>query len=134
MGGADVMKLFGHDMLREFGFVAFLAQVGEVEVPQSGGHDLRGGFGGGQIREMAVASENPLFEAPRTTRTFLQHLHVVIGFKNQHVRGADAFQYQLGRVAKISGESNIAARRPQQKSNRVLRIMRNLKRFNHQVV
>jgi len=53
---ADVMELLGHDVFREFGPVAFAAQVGEVKVAQSGGHDLRGGFGGGDVREMAVAS------------------------------------------------------------------------------
>ena len=53
---ADVMELLGHDVLCEFGLVAFTAQVGEVKVAQSGGHDLRGGLGGGHVREMAVAS------------------------------------------------------------------------------
>jgi hypothetical protein len=30
--GADVMELLGHDVLREFGLVAFAAQVREVKL------------------------------------------------------------------------------------------------------
>jgi len=46
---ADLKKLLGHDVLREIGLVAFAAQVREVKMFQSGGHDLRGGFGGGHV-------------------------------------------------------------------------------------
>jgi hypothetical protein len=46
---ADVVELFGHDIVCEFGTVAFAAQVGEIKVAQFGGHDLRDSFGGGFI-------------------------------------------------------------------------------------
>ena len=62
--GADVVELLGHDVLREFGFVAFAAQVREVKMLQAGGHDLRGGFGGGHVGQMAVPAQNALFERP----------------------------------------------------------------------
>ena len=61
---ADVMELLGHDVLREFGLVAFAAQVREVKMLQVGGHDLRCGLGGGGIGKMAVSSENALFQRP----------------------------------------------------------------------
>ena len=32
MRRADVMELLGHNVLREFGLVAFAAQVGEVKI------------------------------------------------------------------------------------------------------
>ena len=64
VGGADLVKLLGHDVLREFGFIAFAAQVREVKVAQPVGHDMRGGLGGGEVGEMAVASEDALLEAP----------------------------------------------------------------------
>ena len=36
VGRTDLMKLFGHDVMRKFGFVAFAAQVGEVKMAQPG--------------------------------------------------------------------------------------------------
>ena len=65
MRGADLMEAFVHDVMRQFGTIAFAAEMGEVKMPQSGGHDLRSGFGGGFVGEMAVAAENALLEAPR---------------------------------------------------------------------
>ena len=99
MGRADVMELFGHDVLREFGLVAFAAQVGEIKLLQVGGHDLGDGFGGGGVGKVAVASEDALFQSPGPARAFLQHLHVVVGFEDEHIRHADAFKHQLGDVA-----------------------------------
>ena len=59
------MELLGHDVFGEFGLVAFAAQVrGKAKVAQPGGHDLRGGFGGVHVREMAVSPEDALFERP----------------------------------------------------------------------
>lgn len=130
MHRADVMELFGHDVLREFGLVAFAAQVGEVKVAQVGGHDLRGGFGGGFVGQMAVAAEDALLEAPRAARTILQHLHVMVGFEDEDVRGADAVEHQLGDVAEVGGKTEIAGGGAQQKSDRILRVVRNGKRFD----
>ena len=58
------MEAFGHDAVGEFGLVAFAAQVGEVKMFQLRGDDLRGGFGGGLVREMAVAAQDALLETP----------------------------------------------------------------------
>ncbi len=82
---ADMMKLLGHDVMGEFGLVAFAAQVGKVKMFQVSGHDLGGGFGGVHVREMPVAAQDALFEAPWTARAILQHFHVVIGFQNKDV-------------------------------------------------
>ena len=133
MRRADVMELFGHDVLREFRLVAFAAQVGEVKVAQSGGHDLRSGFGGGHVREMAVAPEDALLKRPRAARTILQHLHVVIGFEDEDVRGADAVEHEFGRMAEVGDEADVAARRPQKKSDGVLRIVRDGKCLDENV-
>ncbi len=133
MRRADVVELLGHDVLREFGLVAFAAQVGEVKVAQPGGHDLRGGFGGGHVREMAVAAEDALLERPRAARTILQHLHVVVGFEDEDVRGADAVEHEPGGVAEVGGEADVAARSAQQKSDGVLRVVRDGKGFDEHV-
>ena len=133
MRRADVMELFGHDVLREFGLVAFAAQVGEVKIFQFRRHDLRGGFGGGDVREMAVAAEDALLERPRAVRTILQHLHVVVGFEDEDVRGADAVEHEPRGVAEVGGETDVAARGAQQKSDGVLRVVRDGKSFDEDV-
>jgi len=130
---ADVMELLGHDVLREFGLVAFAAQVGEVKIFQFRRHDLRGGLGGGDVREMAVASEDALLERPRAARAILQHLHVVVGFEDEDVRGADAIQHEPGRVAEVGGETEVAGGRADQKSDRILCVVRDGKGFDEHV-
>jgi hypothetical protein len=130
---ADVVELLGHDVLREFGLVAFAAQVGKVKIFQFRRHDLRGGFGGGHVREMAVAAEDALFERPRAARTILQHLHVVVGFEDEDVRGADAVEHELGGVAEVGGEADVAARGAQKKSDGVLRVVRDGKGFDEDI-
>ena len=84
MCGPDVMELFGHDVLREFGLVAFAAQMREVKLLQIGGHDLRGRLGGGGVGEMTVPSKDTLFQRPGSALTFLQHFHIVVGFQNNY--------------------------------------------------
>ena len=130
VGGADMVELLGHDVLGEFGLVAFAAQVREVKLLQSGGHDLRDGLGGGGVGDVAVAAKDALLERPRAARTILQHLHVVVGFKHQDARGADAVEHQLGDVAEVGGKTDIAGRGAQNESDRVLRVVRDGKGFN----
>ena len=124
------MELLGHDVLREFGLVAFAAQVREVKLLQPGGHDLRDGVGGSGVGDVAVASEDALLQRPRAARTILQHLHVVIGFEHEDVRGADAVEHELGGVAEVGGKPDVPGRGAQNKSDRILRVVRNGKRFN----
>ena len=68
MGGADLVEALVHDVMREFGAIAFAAQVGEVKVAQFAGHDIGGGLGGGFVGKMAVPAENALLEAPWPAR------------------------------------------------------------------
>ena len=110
MGGADLVEALVHDVMRQFGLVAFAAQMGEVKMAQFGGHDLRGGFGGGIIREMAVTAKNALLETPRAARTILQHLHIVIGFEHQDVRWTDAFEHQFRHVTEVGDEGDVGRR------------------------
>jgi hypothetical protein len=130
---ADVMELLGHDVLREFRLVTFAAQVGEVKVAQFGGHDLRGGFGGGDVREMAVAAEDALLEAPRAARAILQHLHVVIGFEHEDVCGADAVEHELGCVAEVGGKADVADVGAEQVADRILCVVRDRKGFDQYI-
>jgi len=124
------MELLGHDVLREFGLVAFAAQVREVKLLQSGRHDLRDGVGGGGIGDVAVSSEDALLQRPRAARTILQHLHVVVGFEDEDVRGANAVEHELGDVAEVGGKTDVAGRSAQNISDRILRVMRDGKRLD----
>jgi len=125
-----MVELFGHDVLREFRLVTFAAQMGEIEVAQAVGHDLRGGLGGGDVGEVAVAAEDALLETPRTARTILQHLHVMIGFEHEDIGGADAVEDEPGGVAKVGGEAEVAGGGANQITNGILRVVRNGKRFD----
>ncbi len=133
MRRADVMELLGHDVLREFGLVAFTAQVGEVKVFQFGGHDLRNRFSGGFVREMAMATKDTLFQTPRPARTILQHLHVMIGFEDEGVRGARALDDEPGHVAEVGDETDVARGGVKQKANGVLGVVRDGERVHKHV-
>jgi len=130
---ADVMELLGHDVLREFGLVAFAAQVREVKVLQVGGHDLRGGLGGGGIGKMAVPSKDALFQRPGPARTILQHLHVVVGFEDEDVRGTDAFEHELGDMPEVGGKTDVAGGGAEDVADGVLRVVRDGECFDAHV-
>ena len=125
--------MLGHDVFGEFGLVAFAAQVREVKIFQIGGHDLRDGLGGGDVRDVAVAAKDALLQRPRAARTILKHLHVVIGFEDEDVRGADALEHELGDVAEVGGKTDVAGGSAEEKSHRVLRVVREGKCFNGHV-
>jgi len=82
---------------------------------------------------MAVTAKDALLEAPRTAWAILQHLHVVIGLKDEDVRGVDAVEHQLGGVAEVGGEADVARGGAEQIANRILRVMRNGKGFDQNV-
>jgi hypothetical protein len=131
--GAEFLKTLIDDALGKLGFVALAAEVTEIKMAQVSGHDLFGAIGGGFVGEMAVATENALFEAPGTTHTVLQHFHIVIGFQDEDVGGADALDNQLGDVAEISEKTNVGGLRAQEITDRVLRVVWNGKRFDKHV-
>jgi hypothetical protein len=79
---SDLLQALADDAVREFGAVAFAAQVAEVQMAQVGGHDLLSGISGGFVREMAVPAQNALLEAPGPRGAILEHLDIVIGFQH----------------------------------------------------
>src|SRR6266849_3759809 len=80
-----------------------------------------------------MAAEDSLFEAPGPVRTILQQFDIVIGFQDQDIGVADAFEGQFGGVAEVSKEANVAFSRFEQEPNRVLGIVRNAERFDRQI-
>ena len=107
--------------------------MGEIEMAQIGGHDLRSGFGGSFVGEMAVTAEDPLLEAPGTARAFPQHLYVMVGLQHQHVCGARPFDDQFGHVAEVGDEPDVASGGVNQKPDRILRVVRDGKCVHEQV-
>jgi hypothetical protein len=134
VGGADLVEALVHDVMREFGAIAFAAQMGKVKVAQFGGHDLHSGFGGSFVGKMAVTAENALLERPRAARTILKHLHVVIGFEDEDIRWTNALDDQSRHVTEVGDEGDVAGSGAQQKADRVLGIVRDGKGVHQQVV
>ena len=128
--GAEVVELLGHDVLGELGLVAFAAEVREVELAEVGGDDLGDGFGGGDVGDVTVTAEDALLESPGTARTVLEHLHVVVGFEDEDVRGADALEHQLRDMAEVGGKADGAGGGAQDKTHRVLSVVRDGKSFD----
>ena len=66
-------------------------------------------------------------------RTLLQHFDVVIRFQNQHVAAFHALKDQLRGVAEIRQKANLSSSGAQNKTNWILGVMRDAKRFNNNV-
>lgn len=65
--------------------------------------------------------------------TILQHLDIVIGFQQKHVRAAYAFQHQFRGMAQVRQNPDVAGWGLHQESNRVMGIMRNSKSLHHEI-
>ena len=117
----------------QVGPITFATQVTQIQMAQVGGHNLLGGLSGGVIGKMPVAAQDALLEAPGPPRAILQHFDIVIGLQHQNVRGAHPLKNEFGGVAKIGQKTDVPARRSQQKTDRVLRIVRNGERFHQDV-
>jgi hypothetical protein len=110
--------------------VTITTQMREKQMLQVGRHDVLGHIRARLIRKMAVPAHDPLLQAPRSTRMFLQHLWIMVGFQQQDVRAPNAFQDELGSVTEIRQKTDVAATRANQESNGILGIVRNRKRIH----
>lgn len=109
MGGAELLEALIDDAVSEFRAVAFPAQMAQIQLPQVRAHYLFDAIGGGFVGEMAVTAKDALLQCPRTMWAFLEHFDVVVGFEDEHVRGAEAVDDEFGDMAEIGGESDIGA-------------------------
>lgn len=133
MTGAQCIEAFFHDRAGELRFIAFAAEMTQEEVTQFGGHELRGGLRRRGIREMTVATQNALLKAPGAMRTVLQHFHIVIGFEQQNVRAANAFDHEAGCMTQISKEADFTSGGMQEKGDGILGVMRDRERFDEHI-
>ena len=81
---------------------------------------------------MAVTAGDALLETPRTRR-ILKHFEIVIGFEDENVGGADAFQDAFRRMAKIREEADVAGGRAQEKPDGVRGVVRNVERLDEDI-
>lgn len=114
----------GDGLVGDLGAVAVAAEVAEVELFQVGVDDLLEDIGGGVIGEVAVTAKDALFQTPRAARVFLQELQIMVGFQDNDVRAADAFDDELGGMAEVRKETDGASAGIQDEADRVLGIVR----------
>ena len=124
---AEPLQAIRHDAHGQIGMVALAAEVAEIQMAQFSAHDLLGGIGGGFVGEMTVAAKDALFEAPGTMRTVLQHFDVVVRFENENVGRANTVKHVSRCVPKIGQKANVTRGRAQEKADRVLRVVGNVK-------
>ena len=123
-----------HHLERKLGAVALAAEMPEKQLLQFARHDLFGCLRGGFVGKVSVTTENSLFQTPRSMRTILQHLHVVIRFQDQNVRAPHPFQHQLSRMTEVGQDSDIAIRCSEQEPDRILRVVRYAEGFDDNVL
>jgi len=108
----------------QIGTMAVAAEMAQIELPQLGRDQLFGHLGGCFVGKMAVAAEDALLDAPGAFGVVLQQFEVMVGFEQQHVRGAHAFDDEFGRVAEVGQEADVAVAGAEQKPDRVAGIVR----------
>ena len=64
----------------------------------------------------------------------MKHLEIVVGFEDQGVRGADAFDDEPGGVAEVGEEPDVSGGSPQKEADGVLGVVRNAEGVDGNVV
>lgn len=125
VGNARGVEATADGLEGEVGTIAVAAQVSEVEVAEAGSDDLLGEVGGIGVREVAVAADDALFDAPGAAGVVLEEFQVVVGFKNEGVGGTNTLDDQAGGMTEVGQEPDVARRRAQEEPDGVLGVMRN---------
>src|SRR5438132_3254131 len=102
-------------------------------MPQFIRDDLLSDFGGSDVREMTVPAEDALFDAPGALGVFLQQLQIVVCFQQQDVRGTDRLDNQFRRMAQVGQKTEVARAGPQEKTDRIARVVWNGKSIDANV-
>jgi hypothetical protein len=123
VAGADAFETLAEHAAGDLGAVAVAAQVAEVQVPQAGRGHLLDRVGGGIVGKMSVAAKDSLFEAPRPPGIVLEQFDVVVGFQEQGVGVAHAFDNEFGDIAEIGDKAEVARGSAQQESDGILGIV-----------
>ncbi len=95
--------------------------------------DFLGHTCGGVVAKMAVAAQDPLFDAPGPFQVILQHFEIVIGFEHQDIGFSNPLDDQLGGMAQIRKKPDVDLRSPKEKADRIISVMRHGKRVDAHV-
>ena len=71
--------------MRDLRAIAVAAKVAEVKLAQVSRDDLLGGVRSGGVRQMAMATQDALLDAPRTPRIVLKQLEIMIGLEDKDI-------------------------------------------------
>lgn len=129
MGGAQTQQAVAHGAQGQFRPVAVAAQMPQKQVSKLGADNLFGSECRRFIGEMAVPAEDALFGAPWALEVFLEQFDVVVRFQQQSMSGAYAFNDQFGCMPQIGQETEVACGSSDEKSDRVLGVMRHAEGF-----
>ncbi len=131
--GANLLHPVMHDIAGQFRAVTFAAEMAEIHVTEVGRHDLFSRIGGRVVGQVAVTPQDSLLETPGPVGTVLKHFDIVVGLQNEHVGGPDSFKNQAVGMAQIGQKTDVAGNRAQQETDRILRVVRDGKGFDHDV-
>ncbi len=125
LGGAALQRFFGGEA-DEIGIVVFLRDVREDEIARDRVEAVGVGkiLAYGVIRKMACAAQDPLLDHPGI-RADLEHVEIVIGFKDQAVRATKMDFDELGHVAEVGDDGHFRAVRTKGESDGISRVVRN---------
>jgi len=129
-GGAASQRFLGGEA-HKVGIVVLLRHMREDQVPRDGVEAIRVAkiFTYGMIGKMPGATQDALLHQPRV-RANLQHIQIVIGFKDQAIGPAQMHFHQLRHVAEIRNDGHLCAIRSERKTNGIGGVVRNRKRVN----
>jgi hypothetical protein len=106
MVGAEMVKFFTDDLLRDFGFIAVATEMRQKQVAQPVANDFGGDIRRGFVIKVPVPAHDALFRGPRPNRVLLEHLDVMVGFKDEQIHLPDAFKNKFRRVPKICDDAD----------------------------
>ena len=108
-GGTPAEGFFGGEA-REIGIVVFLGDVREDEIARAGikAFGIGEKFADGVIRKVPGAGKNALLDDPGI-RADLEHVEIVIGFKNEAIGLAEMDFDEFGHVAEVGTDGYLGA-------------------------
>ena len=101
MGGANGIQAILNDGAGELGFVAVATEMAEKNVLKISGNEVGEHSCGGFVAEMAVATHDPLLDAPWTAEIVLEQFHIVVRFENEDVGSANPFHDEFCGVTEV---------------------------------
>lgn len=104
-------------------------ELAEVSLEQ-----MRDDIGGCRVGKMAVTGKDALFQRPRTFGAILEHFFAMVALQNEGVGIAHPLDREGGCVAEIGEEADAIVAAMESISDRIHRIVRDVKCLDGEVV